>query len=673
MLNGWILLLLLSLPVFSAGNESALLQKGLDLESDGQYEQALQTWASAFTKLEIPSLAIGREFIRLATQENLREHYHTASSIYLWGLSAKEIGPNRDALIQELAMLKPLVERQTIRRWEQLFEGNDSDLYRELHNFWQQLDPTPFTQYNERLLEHWERIAYAREHFDRRNDPPYGTDDRGIEYVRYGEPDRKSSGILNLMPGDIEPDCGAFPGCNPEMMREIVMTLNTNPAYEIWSYTKPADEMAYNLVIIFGDKASGGFQRVNVVEDFIPRSAFSLNDQRYAFKSLTGVETSPGTLFTPGMIIQWLYYKKLMSADYFFASRFSELAFEWDVGESPAGVVRLGKFQGPMQEQRSQTKTLINLNNAPEEISTYEKDFPSIPLQVFHYRLLDEQRRPVTATFLESRPGQVFLDDLAFNEEVLFPHDTTTAEEALGYYELSHGLVFTSETGEVLTRSVVPAELILDFQEDLPSSTVFTVPQSENGRQLTFYAELYNRHPDSAPRLGDTPFPQALRGRGKLESELPEPLSTDPATLEMADLVLGWQMRENAPEGTLFPFVVANHREIPEGEELAVHLEIYNLQRGVDGFTDFRIDYEVQPVRRMEWLRGREQEFSLTLDQRTTQTRFTENLEIRTRELPPGRYRLRLAATDKLSGQQMEREIEFRVVETVEREAVSVN
>jgi hypothetical protein len=267
----------------------------------------------------------------------------------------------------------------------------------------------------------------------------------------------------------------------------------------------------------------------------------------------------------------------------------------------------------------------------------------------------------------------VFLDDLAFNEDALFPHDSTTAAEVLGYYELSHGLTVANEAGEVLTRSAMPAGLILDFREEQPSSTVFTVPYTEGSSRLTLYAELHNRHPDSAPRLGDTPFPPELRGLGKLESELPEPLSTDPATLEMADLVLGWQMRKDAPEGTLFPFVVANHREIPENEELAVHLEIYNLQHGVDGFTDFRIDYEVQPVRRMEWLRGREQEFSLTLDQRTTQIRFIENLEIRTRELPPGRYRLKLAATDNLSGQQVEREMEFEVVENTERETVSVN
>lgn len=336
MLNGWILSLILFLPVFIAGNESALLQRGLDLEADGRYEEALQTWDSAYTELFTPSLAIGREYIRLATEQKIREHYEAAFAMYQWGLTAGSVEANRNALMQELAMLEPLMERQTAKRLHMLTENENPAVYTELKAFWQQLDPTPSSRYNERLIEHWERIAHARKHFDRRSDPPYGTDDRGIEYVRFGEPDRKSSGILNLLPAEIETECGIFPKCNPEMMREIVMALDPNPAYEIWSYDKPSDDMEHNLVLIFGDKASAGFQRVNVVEDFIPRSAFSLNDKRYAIQSLTGIETTPGELFTPSMIMQWLYYKKLMSADFFFVHRFSELQFEWDVGGSPA-------------------------------------------------------------------------------------------------------------------------------------------------------------------------------------------------------------------------------------------------------------------------------------------------------------------------------------------------
>lgn len=368
------------------------------------------------------------------------------------------------------------------------------------------------------------------------------------------------------------------------------------------------------------------------------------------------------------MMMQWIYYKQLAATDFFFGNRFSEMESEWVRFDSEA----LGKYQGPMHEEQAKSITLRERKKAPESISTYEKEFPAIPVRDFQYRFLDEQNRPLSVIFLESQPRQVFLEDLAVNEEILFPGDTTTAEDGFSWYELTHGLYISDEDGEILSQTRQESELILDFEEDQPSSSVFTVPYVDGGHKLLLFAELHNRHPDSRPRM-ETPFPPELRGLGKLESELPEPLSTDPDKLEMGDLILGWQMRDDARGDALFPFVVANSREIPENEELAVHLEIYNLRMADDGFTDFQIDYAILPVRRMEWLRGREEEFSLTISQETTTSRFVENLEIETRELPPGSYRLQMKTTDNISGQQVEREIEFRVTEKVNKEELGLD
>lgn len=644
-------------------SEEELLQRGLDLEADGQYEQALEVWSTAFTELETPSLAIGREFIRLTTEQNIRPQYKLASNIYLWGLSAETVDANRRALKQELDMLEPMVDRPVYREWEKLLEENDPALYRHLRGFWQQLNPTPGALYNERLLEHWERIAHAREHYSKRDDPPYGTDDRGPVYIRYGPPDRQTDGFLRAQRGKVYSACGSLPGCNPETMANIVMDLHTQPYYEIWIYNRPSDEMKYNLVMIFGDHPSGGFGRIQTIEDFIPSRAFSTS-KRFTFQALEGANSSPGELFTPGMIMQWLYYQQLAATDFFFANRFNELVFEWD---REPGDPRLGRHQGPIQEERSKMITLENIREAPPEKSTHEEALPSIPLRVYPYRMLDNRNRPITAVFLESQPREAFLRDLALNEEVLFPHDSVTAETGFSYYELTHGLQVLDDNGEILVGNRQPADLILDFQEDLPSSTVFTVPYADQQQQVILYAELHNTHPDS--ELGiDSPFASSLRGLGKLENSLPEPLSTDPGTLEMADLILGYEMQDDTASGVLFPFVVANNGEIPEGEELAVHLEVYNLQPAQNETATFQVEYEIDPVRRMEWIRGGESEFSLTLDMETSGSRFVENLEIRTRDLKPGRYELLVKATDKTTGQQVERTIEFEVVEKSESE-----
>lgn len=57
-----------------------------------------------------------------------------------------------------------------------------------LARFWRRRDPTPATPENERLAEHFQRLAEARKKYSSPVDPR-GYDDRGMIYVRYGPPD----------------------------------------------------------------------------------------------------------------------------------------------------------------------------------------------------------------------------------------------------------------------------------------------------------------------------------------------------------------------------------------------------------------------------------------------------------------------------------------------------
>jgi len=414
-----------------------------------------------------------------------------------------------------------------------------------------------------------------------------------------------------------------------------------------------------NLVLIFGDSARSGFGRVETIEEFIPSRAFSLSDRFNSPSPGTGAN-NPGEKMTPGMVLQWLYYEQLATKDFFFANRFGQLEFEWN--RADPSDPRLGKHQGPVQEEQSKRITRENLELAPSNISTYEKIFPEIPIKEFHYRLLDKNNQPIVVTFLESLPHQAFIEDLAFNEDVLFAGETSLGDDALGDYELIHGLVLKNDEGKTLNSIRQQSELIIDFQNNAPSSSVFTIPYHSIRQKAILYAELSNRHPDSKPKV-ETPYPDEIRGIGRLETELPVPLSSESDDLLVGDLILGWHMMYEEIQETLIPFIVANDLEIPVDEELAVHLEIYNLQTAEDGFTDFQVDYQVVPVRRFEWFRGRENEFSLSLNYKTTEQRFVENLAIKTRELPPGRYKLQLKIIDKIGDQEIVTEKEFQLRE----------
>jgi len=56
--------------------------------------------------------------------------------------------------------------------------------------FWLRHDPTPATELNERKLEHYRRVWYARRYFSHGRKP---WDDRGSVYIRYGPPKHRAS------------------------------------------------------------------------------------------------------------------------------------------------------------------------------------------------------------------------------------------------------------------------------------------------------------------------------------------------------------------------------------------------------------------------------------------------------------------------------------------------
>ena len=65
-----------------------------------------------------------------------------------------------------------------------------------LQRFWTEKDPDLTTAANERLLEHYRRVWYARRNFSGGRQP---WDRRGDVYVRFGEPDHRSrSDMMNV-------------------------------------------------------------------------------------------------------------------------------------------------------------------------------------------------------------------------------------------------------------------------------------------------------------------------------------------------------------------------------------------------------------------------------------------------------------------------------------------
>ena len=62
--------------------------------------------------------------------------------------------------------------------------------------FWKSRDPSPTTEFNERLVEHYRRLNYAKQNYTMKQTKGY--DDRGIVYVKHGKPDEFADLVGNF-------------------------------------------------------------------------------------------------------------------------------------------------------------------------------------------------------------------------------------------------------------------------------------------------------------------------------------------------------------------------------------------------------------------------------------------------------------------------------------------
>lgn len=615
---------------------------GLQMIENGRVERGLNIWLQAKTQLEEPDPKIGIAFIDEVTSNGLKKYYEYASYMYTWGLGTKDFSTYQRVLVDEINRLEPLVEPQTYDEWQRLLEEENPDVIRRIYSFWESIDPTLFTDYNERLLEHWERIAYAQEHFNRSRQEPYDTDDRGIIYVRFGPPDKTKMGRLEF-------NTSLAKGWTANMMQSAGNSVSnsvidefvdytrefyTSPEYEFWIYEADSIINETKSLYLFGtDAGTGGFEQIETVEDFIPNRAFSMAPNRENL-SVGGLR--------PGLILQMMYYNQLASAENYFARLLSRM--ETQSMAQGALSTSLGR----------QVRSLVRneaseLRHEKRQVSTYIQKMANIPIQVFQYRLLNKQNQPILATFFESRPQRAFWVD--YLSQYGSRDDSTYTDSSynnrggiLDHYRVLHGIKLYDSHQKLNNQELHDVDLVVG--SNYASSTVLTLPHLPDEITQYFTVELYNYDPTTRYNI-DTPFPPTLRGLGKKRVVQPEQMDINEGELAMGDIILGYDKHKPRDSLDIFPFEPANRNKIPSGNNLVIHMELYNLELAKDStganVTDFTMIYQMRPVSEfLSWTKKQEEDFTITLNFKTGGTQFREDLEIVTKELLPGRYRITL-------------------------------
>lgn len=109
-----------------------------------------------------------------------------------WGQSWKLFAEGLDALADTERItslyfdIEMLLDQQDKERWRSLPDWIRKKQF--IKTFWVSHSPNPIDSVNHRFVEHYRRLAYARNHFPKRMKPGY--DDRGLVYIRMGQPDR---------------------------------------------------------------------------------------------------------------------------------------------------------------------------------------------------------------------------------------------------------------------------------------------------------------------------------------------------------------------------------------------------------------------------------------------------------------------------------------------------
>lgn len=334
--TGTLPLLLLALSLAQAGGHAQPTapvqttagdpwQRGLDLIDDGNVEGALLLWIEARDSLTAAGAEdprIGTRFIEMVANHDLGNFAEAGTDMFYWGLSGR--GPFReeirDEILAEGRRTFALADSLLADYWARSGREDPEALALAIKRFWIERDPTPTTPANERLVEHWQRIVHARRNFAFNRSSPYRTDDRGILYVRYGEPDRITRGHLGINSADRR---------SHGISDEDWARFDRQPQYEIWRYARPY-ERDFHYYLFGNLDGTGPFQHVEGLHRIIPSNARSYKHRGIRFQ----------------YYLELFYYSDLARMGGPYALRLADLERRWYGSRAPTE----GSLEGVSQQ-----------------------------------------------------------------------------------------------------------------------------------------------------------------------------------------------------------------------------------------------------------------------------------------------------------------------------------
>ncbi|MCP4724448.1 MAG: GWxTD domain-containing protein [bacterium] len=721
-------------PSFSYGSGDAVakqetqinyFEEGIKFRDNGSWIRALDLWEEGKEKLAIEGKSdprLGIAYVELVTNNNLSFYFEQASDMYFWSLSGNNLKDFQQEIEDEAYRVLPLVKEGEKDEWKVLMNSDPQALADKIRQFWVPNDPTPATVENERLLEHWVRICHSRRTFKRNDYSVYNCDDRGMIYVKYGEPVFKKSGNFGIKADELMRRAGDITdlfaqgllgnealqaastqarvdavqatltegaqapevrtgsamtktSVTPEGLAREIRLLDTHPEYELWSYLH--DESEEPVYYLFGEREGSPYGLRNSVDEFIPSRYFGKTDEMI----VTDAGSNQSIAVYPGSFLQILYYSELETLGSIFQERYNELNSLWNRVVTGGKPIEKAVIQSVRSKFISRSINDPIKKFGPQEHTEYENVLSPINILSNQIRMLDENDNPKLTTIAMSYYGGFLRDDL---NDLIQGKDPAWIGRDEKKIKLSEGNLYSLlQEGDELHEKYRLRQTLIIYDEtwneldrivDVPSgkyehTSIFDLNYFDSSFNYVLTSEPFIE--DMDPELEESLREKLNSGEkvylGKKILDKVEPLETNREILEMSDLLTGIKLPENV-DSSEFPFPVIPASQISKGDMLFAYVELYHLFMGTEGKAKYSIDYQIVRKNKIGLLgkllfgqKGEETIAQQSIYESQSAT-AKEIIGFDISDLRTGDYEFLVEVTDITSGQKRVRTGSFKII-----------
>lgn len=597
--------------------------------------------------------ALGFRFMEAVALHGKHDYADLATEIYFWGLNADKVDPFQPLVEREINYLNVLLSPDEKVEFQKLLEQGDPKVFEKLRRFWKSRDVVISSDKNERLLEHWERIIHSKKNFTKNDSTVYGTDERGAIYIRLGEPNRIRTGRFGSATTEVRTKLydlqnrGYISSSGSVMhnMQQEILTSVIPAEYELWYYDDVSDRDNEHIFFLFGRKeGDGSFGLRSSVEEFIPQEVFS--------KSLG--KRSSGTDIRIGNFLQFMYYSDLSSVHMFFGNQLQKYDRAWSEALR-GGQINASFLRNTISRQRARDATESIYNAAPGDVSTYERRLHNYDLNVLEYRFLNEDGSPEHIYIVTSSP-QHLIDDYGF---IMGDQGQEISGQDYEMY-LRQGISHYDHDYSWQNKNLIEADEHPPGGEVTDSNTSHTIVMDDSlDNHAVVFSELYY----TVQGNENNPDTWSLIGVATDETDRRPALDYESGELILSDIVLGHPDKEKVGLRDQEIGILVNGNRITEGENFQVYFEAYHFEDSGGENSTYEVEYRITSSGKSWWPFSSSTEQSLAWGAATRDWYDYQFFEVEPLERDPGTYELHIEVTEKDTGRQAARSVEFEVIE----------